>query len=202
MANEGLWLQLSRLEPKLTAGRANCRYDEHQHQYAVTFINKNYIVNPDDKKIINTEDTSGVREASFLEQLCILAYLINAKNLPLTGKDVGAELLSGGQFFFRGPHALPTGQLEAAFGQNPEKLLRLADKFNAQACDFGDASIRFFILPRISLTIVIWRQCEEFPARATFLFDQSATEHLPLDALWTAVKLASKALIQADAEVA
>ncbi len=202
MANEDLWLQLSKLEPKLTAGRAKCLYNEQQRQYTITFINKQYLAKPDDKKIIITADAPVEQDASFLEQLCILAYLINAKDLPMTGRDVGTELLNGGQFFFRGPHALPTGQLEEAFGKNPERLLRLAERLNAEVCDFGDASIQFFILPRVPLTIVIWRQCDEFPARATFLFDQTAAEHLPLDALWTAVKLAAKALIQADAEVA
>jgi hypothetical protein len=202
MAHEILWQQLSELEPQLTADRAKCRYDGRQHRYAIAFINKQYFVHTDEKKIIITGETSEGRNAGFLEQLCILVYLINAKDLPIAGKYVGAELLSGGQFFFRGPHSLPNEQLEKVFGENPERLLKLTGRLNAEPCDFGDASIRFLILPRIPLTIVIWRRCDEFPARAKILFDQTADEHLPLDALWTAVKLAVKALIQADAEMA
>jgi hypothetical protein len=200
MSHEGLWLQLSELEPKLTASRAGCEYIEKKNRYIITFINKRYLIGPAEKRILVEKDATEGRKAGFLEQLCILAYLINARDLPLAEKSVGPELLSGGQFFFRGPHALPTEKLEAAFGRAPERLLRLKDKFNAEAFSFGDASIRFLMLPRIPLTVVIWRQCDEFPARANFLFDRTATEHLPLDALWTAVKLAANALVQADAE--
>lgn len=202
MAHEGLWLQLSELEPGLTARRAKCQYLEQPRRYIITFLNKRYLVNPAERQITVAEDASDGPEADFLEQLCILAYLINAKDLPNADKYVGAELLKGGQFFFRGPHALPTERLEAAFGEDPQRLLRLTDRLNAEPCDFGDASIRFFMLPRVPLTVVIWRRCDEFPARATFLFDQTAAEHLPLDALWTAVKLAADALVQADAETA
>ena len=197
MAHEGLWLQLSRLEPGLTAGRTKCKYLEQSRRYLITFLNKNYFVNPAERKITFVEGESEGPEAGFLEQLCILVYLINAQDLPMADKYVGPELLKGGQFFFRGPHSLPTEQLEAVFGEDPKKLLELTDKFNAEPYNFGDASIRLLILPRIPLTIVVWRRCDEFPARATFLFDQTAAEHLPLDALWTAVKLAVNTLIQA-----
>jgi len=200
MANEGLWLQLSKLEPGLTAKRAKCKYLEQSNQFLITFLNKRYLVNLAERKITVAEGASEGTEADFLEQLCILAYLINARDLPMAGKSVGPELLRGGQFFFRGLHALPTEKLEEVFGEDPERLLRLTDKFNAEPYGFGDASIRFAMLPRVPLTIVIWRRCDEFPARANFLFDQTAAEHLPLDALWTAVKLAIKALVRADTE--
>jgi len=198
MANEGLWLQLSKLEPESTARRANCKYLEQSSQFLITFLNKRYLVNLAERKITIAEGASEGAMADFLEQLCILAYLINARELPIADKPVGPELLRGGQFFFRGLHALPTKEIEEAFGEDPTRLLGLTDKFNAEPYSFGDASIRFLILPRVPVTIVVWRRCDEFPARANFLFDQTAAEHLPLDALWTAVKLAVKALVQAD----
>jgi hypothetical protein len=200
MANEGLWLELSKLEPGLTARRAKCKYLEQSGQFLITFLNKRYLVNPAERKITVAEGISEGAKAGFLEQLCILAYLINARDLPMADKSVGPELLRGGQFFFRGQHALPTEGLESAFGEDPSRLLRLTGKFNAEPYSFGDAAIRFLILPRVPVTIVIWRRCDEFPARANYLFDQTAVEHLPLDALWTAVKLAVKALVWADAE--
>ncbi len=200
MAHEGLWLQLCELEPELTAKRAKCKYLEQSHQYLITFLNKRYLINLAERRITLDEGASEGQEVGFLEQLCILAYLINARDLPMADKYVGPELLKGGQFFFRGLHALPAEKLETAFGEEPERLLRPADRLNAEACSFGDASIRFLILPRVPLTIVIWRRCDEFSARANFLFDQTAGEHLPLDALWTAVKLAVGVIIQTDAE--
>jgi len=137
------------------------------------------------------------QRANFLQQLCLLAYLINAQDLPLANKLVRAEALPGGQFFFRGIHNLPTEKLEKAFGERPEALYQIAERFEAKRCEFGDASIQLYVLPRIPLTIVVWRGDEQFNARASILFDQTAAAHLPLDALLAAVNLAVEALVKA-----
>jgi hypothetical protein len=42
---------------------------------------------------------------------------------------------------------------------------------------------------------VIWQKDEEFDARASILFDQTAASHLPLDALLVAVNLTVDALV-------
>ena len=68
--------------------------------------------------------------------------------------------------------------------------------FDAGRCEFGDASIELYVLPRIPITIVVWQACDEFSARASILFDQTAASHLPLDALLGAVNLAVDALIE------
>ena len=65
--------------------------------------------------------------AGFVEQLCILTYLISVKDLPLTNKLVKAERLPGGEFFFRGPHGLGTEKLAKAFGERPELLYEASE---------------------------------------------------------------------------
>jgi len=135
--------------------------------------------------------------AEFIEQLCILAYLINAQDLPPANKFVGPEQLPSGQFFFRGQHSLPTRQLEETFGKSPEQLYEVSKQFDAKRCEFGDASIELYALPRIPLTIVIWRGDDEFEASASILVDQTAGTHLPLDALGALANLTVKALLKA-----
>ena len=181
MAHEGLWEQLVELDEHETARRAKCQYIANPQRYVITLLNKDYVVSLSDRQVFSVQPESGATSAEFLEQLCILAYLINAKDVPLAGKLVRAETLRGGQFFFRGLHSLPTEKLKEVFGQCPEKL-------------FGDASIQLCILPRIPLAMVIWQGDEEFAARASVLFDRSAADQLPLDALLAAVNLAADAL--------
>ncbi len=215
MAHEGLWEQLNKLDGTKTAQRAKCQYLTNPVRYVVTLLNTEYVVNLSDRNIFSVQSGSpqsaGHRRkaspsgltaepAEFLEQLCILAYLINAQDLPLAGKLVGAETLPGGQFFFRGLHSLPTKKLEQAFGNHPEVLHRISARFDAERCEFGDASIRLYVLPRLPLTIVIWRRCEEFDARASILFDQTAASQLPLDALLAAANLTVEALAKAATE--
>ncbi len=197
MANEGLWQQLIALDGQGAAQRTGCRYSVEPPRYVITLLNTEYEVNLSDKRVISSSQGSKPVPAEFLEELCVLAYLINAKDLPLAGKLVKAEELPSGQFFFRGQHGLPTAKLEKAFGHCPESLLGVAEQFGGEKCEFGDVSIRLNILPRVPMTIIIWGRCEQFAARASILFDQTAAEQMPLDALGAAVNLAVDKLIKA-----
>lgn len=194
MVHEGLWKQLEQLNGIETARRAKCQYLADPERYAVALLNTQYTVHLSQRSILAALPDSPREPAGFLEQLCLLAYLINARDLPLAGRLCKAEMLPGGQFFFRGPHSLPTDKLKTAFGNRPESLHAASRHLGAERCEFGDASIRLLILPRLPLTIVIWGPCEEFDARASILFDKSAADQLPLDALLAAVNLTVEAL--------
>jgi hypothetical protein len=79
-------------------------------------------------------------------------------------------------------------------------LHQTSAQLDAERYEFGDASIRLFMLPRLPLTIVIWGRDEEFEARASILFDQTAASQLPLDALLAAVNLTVEALSKNTSE--
>jgi len=197
MAHEGLWEQLDKLDRQRTAQRAKCQYLSNPERYVITLLNTEYSVNFSQREIFLLRPLLPPASAGFLERLCILTYLINARDLPLANKLVKGESLPGGQFFFQGVHCLPTQKLEVAFGDCPRTLYQLLVQFNAKRREFGDASIELDVLPRVPLTIVIWRRDEEFAARASILFDQTADAQLPLDALLAAVNLTVDALVKA-----
>ena len=196
MAHEGLWEQLEKLDGAKTAQRAKCKYTDSSASYIATLLNTEYLVNISERHIFSNQSSSKGQEAGFLEQLCILAYLINAQDTPLADKLVAGNSLPGGQFFFKGQHALPSQKLEEAFGNKPDVLYKASSELNAEKCEFGDASINLYMLPRLPLTIVIWGCDEEFEARASILFDQTAAFQLPLDALLVAVNLTVGALLK------
>lgn len=198
--HQGLWEQLATFDPEETARRARCRHaaDDPAGRFVITFLNKEYAVDLEDKTILLLVGGVPQEAPGYLEQLCILAYLINAKDVPLSNELVGEKSLPGGDFYFRAkPHELPTAKLEDAFGQRPEKLYDVMAAFDATRREFGDASIQLFVLPRLPLTITIWAGDEEFAARATVLFDKTAAEQLPLDALGAAAMVAIKAVAEA-----
>jgi len=197
MAHEGLWEQLEVLDCAETARGAGCQFLNDPQRYVVKLLNAEYIVDPAKRSISAVQVGSSEHPAGFLEQLCLLAYLISAKDLPPTGKLVNGLALPGGQFFFRGVHCLPTEKLEQVFGDRPEALIEAGKQLGAKPCEFGDASILLNLLPRLAVTMVVWGRCEEFEARASILFDKSAGDQLPLDALLAAVNLAVKALTEA-----
>jgi hypothetical protein len=197
MAHDDLWEQLKKLDGRQTAQRAKCRYLGDPARYVVTMLNSEYFIGLSTMRIYSAGSAPKKESAGFLEQLCLLAYLINAQDVPLANQLVNAQALPAGQFFFRGIHSLPTGKLETAFGDCPSRLFEVSTQFGAERCEFGDASIRLPVLPRLPLTVVIWGRCEEFQARASILFDKSAADQLPLDALLAAVNLTLDALIEA-----
>jgi hypothetical protein len=192
--HEELWQRLLTLDKCETAQRAKCRYQSNPQRYIISLLNTEYTVNLEDRQIFITPEPQ--TQANFLEQLCILAYLINSRDLPLAEKIVKGESLPGGQFFFRGHHQLPTEKLQEVFGQKPQLLYKAAEKLNAERYDFGDAAVKLFVLPRIPVYFVVWAGNEEFEARASILFDQTAAKQLLLDALLVAVNLAVNALIK------
>ncbi len=193
--HEGLWEKLVTLDPEVTARRTKCKYMSASGYYEVVLLGCEYVVDPAERRIYPTANAQQGQEAGFLEQLCILAYLINVREVPVANKLVAAEQLEGGQFFFRGPHELPTAALVEAFGDDPALLDRAGEQLGAKACEYGGASIELSVLPRFGLTFIIWGRDEEFGGRASILFDQSADQQLPLDAIGAAVNLAVKAVI-------
>ena len=192
MAHDGLWEQLLGFDGVETAKRAQCQYLAEPGRYVITLLNTEYVVDLVEKKILTEKKPAG-----FLEQLCVLAYLIGAVDIPVADKLVKPQALPTGEFFFRGLHSIPIEKLEKAFGQCPQNLYKAIDHLQARRCEFGDGSIELYILPRVSLTIVIWGADEEFAARASVLLDRTAGSQIALDALGTAINLAVKAVITA-----
>jgi len=192
--HEKLYKQLIKADPQRIAQNAQCQFDAGGSRYKLKFLNTDYIIDAGMQTIIPAEEGTQGGNTGFLHQLCILAYLIKAGDIPLSGKLVTADKLDGGQFFFRPPHELPKKQLEDAFGTCPDMLYTAARPLNPQKCEFGDASIRFLAFPNVPVHFIVWAADDQFPARASILYDRTADRQLPLDAIWAATNIAAKSI--------
>ncbi len=193
--HEQLWEKLVALDPMKTARRSGCRFDGDSSTFIVPLTGEDFVIDGGQRLIAPVDDPE--TQAGFLEQLCILAYLITASDIPVSGRLVSGDKLEAGQFFFRGPHGLPTPKLEEAFGDEPSLLHEAGVRLKAEPCEYGDASISLGILPNVPVVLVIWGRDDEFEARASILFDETASKQLPLDALLAGVQLVVKKLIEA-----
>lgn len=196
MFHELLWQQVLELDRQDTAQRSMCKYDLETNSYVLTMLNSEYLVELEKKDIFRLQSGTEKVKTGFIEQLCILSYLINSSQLPPSNKLVQAESLPGGAFFFRGPHVLPLEKLEDVFGISPTLIYSAIEGLGAEKCDFGDASIELQMLARVKFTFIVWAGDEEFGPRASILFDQTVCEQLPLDALQASVNLAVDAVIK------
>ena len=187
--HEQFWERLAGFHREETANRAKCKYLAAADSFAISLLNTEYVVDPVRRTIRVAAESREDREAGYSQQLCLLAYLVNARDSPPADRLVSVERLDTGGFFFRGSHRLPVEKLANAFGPDPQLLHKVGRRLDAVPRAFGDASIELSVLPRIPVTLVIWAANDEFPARASMLFDQNATVQLPLDVLFAGAAL-------------
>ena len=129
----------------------------------------------------------------FLE-LLLLVYLLNVSNQPFKNEMVGAQDLQDAQFF-QGPHELKTGELAAKFGRHPDRFLKAGLQLGGTRLAMADTTICLRPLPKIPVYYLLWTGDAEFPAKVSILFDRSIDRHLPADAIWGIVSVATDMLL-------
>ncbi len=187
-----LWDRLAEADPLEVAARAAVPFDAQDRLYRVSFLGTDHQVDPEARTV-----TCPSGDAGFAATLICVQYLLTARDEPLAGEWVNPVSLPHGEFFFRGPHELPTGKIEAAFGTQPQRFQAAAEAIGGKPLDMADAAAEFRALPRISTAVTLWIADDEFPARAQMLVDKHAGHQLPLDALWLLFGVLAKALVTA-----
>lgn len=185
-----LWDELRSRDPENVCERCAVGYDPAGF-YRFSSLGRSVRVYPTDERV-ESEDEALAAIPDF--QLLVVSYLLYAKNIEPVRKWVTEKDLNGGSTFFRGPHALPSAPLEHRFGADVDGFREKAKAISGTAEEFGDASMLFQILPRISFIIVMWLADEEFPARVTLMVDPSVDAHLPLDVVFAMIQTVTRLL--------
>jgi hypothetical protein len=128
-------------------------------------------------------------------QASAINYLLSAKEIPLAHKWIGPQELPEGEMFLRGPHGLPVGLLEEAFGERPEAFAAAALALGGGPLTFADLAYEFQVFPRVKVAVLLWRGDDEFPARARFLVDETMSTHLAIDAVLAVTHIVTDRLI-------
>ena len=184
---EKAWGVLKELNPAEVCRNAIAEYDEATGVYLLKSFGMDLSVDPE-KRIVYTNAPEGdllLKRLGYFSILSILFYLTSSRDIPLSGKLVQPANLKGGQIFFRGSHVLPLDNLASKYGTNPEGFLKRGMELGGKQVSYGDASVQLFPFPRIPVVVILWREDEEFPARADLLFDSSCEFQLALDILWS-----------------
>lgn len=176
---ENLWSDLQGKDPDQICRNTGVDFDQSGF-YKVPSLGREIRVFPQEKRF-ESEDPELSDNPDF--QLLIISYLLYGQNIELTEEWISEKDMNGGSLFFRGPHALPSAPLESRFGDDKELFTGTCRQLKGEPCDYGDAAMRFPVLPKIGLIIVLWLKDEEFPARVTFLMDRTTEAHLPLDVI-------------------
>jgi len=198
--HDSQWERLESLAPDGVCRRALVEYDADSGRYSVPLLNRRVLVDRVGRSVEWADAGDGERPPGFTVTLMTVVYLLEAKDLVASGEWVTAEMLPAGAFFFRGPHAVPTKEIEQRYGTAPEEMLAAAARLNGTVGDAGDACANLTVLPRIPMRVVLWLGDDEFPSKVTMLFDRTADSHLALDALLCMAEYAASELVREGGE--
>jgi hypothetical protein len=187
------WEILKTLPPDGVCKRAGVQYDPAIQGYTLHSMGRDFILTLGDEQM--SGDDLFLKRLGYFFRLSALCYLNSAIDIPPTGRLITPSDLKGGQLFFRGSHVLPLDGLAAKYGTNADIFLKKGAELGAVTEQYGDAALRLLPLPRIPVCLILWKQDDEFPARADLLFDSSAEMQAPLDILWSVAMMTVLAMM-------
>jgi hypothetical protein len=197
LGEEKAWESLLRLEPADVCKRAGVLYDRETATYILKSFGFDFSVSPSKREIKNLSEKGEIfmKRLAYFFNLSVLSYLVNAKDIPLSGRLIKPENVRGGEFFFQGSHQLPLDKIAEKYKNDREGFITKGRESNGRVLDYGDASFELLPIPRIPVTLILWLSDEEFPARTDILFDSTCKIQLPLDILWSIAMMSILALL-------
>ncbi len=182
------WEILATLDPQDVCRAAAVSYDRASGSYRVKSYGIDFHVSPGEKKIISHDPASGVllqRLGDFF-RLSILRYLVNAKDVPCTGRLVKLQTIRGGDIFSKGSHVLPLEKIAQKYGFDKNGFIEKGKNLGGVVLEkFGDAAVRLLPFPKLPVIITLWTADEEFPASADLMLDSTCEMQLPTDIIWS-----------------
>jgi hypothetical protein len=180
--DEILFNSLAGRSPSEVCQRTGCRYDQAGNSYYLSYWGDEYLVNCRRKKIDRL--TSNFSKPHDYVPVFIINYLMQVKNLPLTGQWISEKDMPGGVTFFRGPHEIPTRMIASRFSNDLGGFARSCERLDGRPLSMADAAYAFNPAPHLAIALLYWLGDEEFAPEAKLLFDKSMSGTLALDTVY------------------
>ena len=191
------WDLLTKIDPQVVQSNADVFFDHENSSYEMTCFGQCIYISLYDRNIFGKSHLGEylVKEQGKISRLSILRYLIQAIDVPLSGKLVRPSDLPGGAIFIKGTHVLPLDRIAKRFNNNSEDFFSKCKEVGGTQLGYGDMSQKIFPFPRIPVVLIVWSGNEEFPSKCSLLFDSSCTLHLATDIIWSTAMMSVKILL-------
>ncbi|HUU41136.1 MAG TPA: DUF3786 domain-containing protein [Desulfatiglandales bacterium] len=180
--------ELSRRNPLLVCRLSGASFAEKEGEpdtIELKFLNRIFAITWPD--LLFRRDPCG--EIPVKQKILMLHYLIGSGQEGLTGELIAFQDVPSAKFYLDAFNKRVKYPLVNTFEKTPEKLFVSAKElFEAVPSSVGDFSVRIQALPKIPITLAIWRGDEEFPSDGAVLFDSSIKNMLSAEDI---VELAS-----------
>lgn len=119
------------------------------------------------------------KEVPIKERIVILHYLNGVNREDLAGEWIAYQDVPSARFYLNAFNRRVKYPLVSIFGEQPDNLLVSAQEiYGATKASIGDVSVLMQALPKIPVTLTIWKGDEEFPPDGAILFDSSIQDIL------------------------
>lgn len=128
--------------------------------------------------------TSNGTPCSIFDSAMLLYYLHTADGARMADRWIGFRELPDGAFYNQAFQGYSGDRVAGAFGEKPNTFdlaARRLDGWRLPA--LAEFAYAFLPLPRIRLAAVLWPGDEDFPAKASILFDAAASHYMTTDGL-------------------
>jgi len=184
---EKAWEILRGLDPSDVCRNSSVSFDEKDRHYILSSFCIDFSIRPEERiiKSLTPQGEIIIKKYGYFFIHSCLWYLINARDIPPTGRLIKPENIKGGETFFRGSHVLPLDSVAKRYGDDKEAFIKRGKELCAEVVNYGDVSVKLLPMPRIPVTLILWLKNEEFPPRADLLLDSTCELQLPLDIIWS-----------------
>lgn len=198
LGEERAWGLLAACDPQEVCHRAAVSFSADAGGYQVPVFGLPVAVDPVTRTMRGCCEESEITltKNAYFSRLSILYYLLRAQKITASGRLVKPEELKSGQFYLGGSHLLPLDRIAARFSRDPAGFVTQAGRFGGQPRPYGDAAMELLPLPRVPVTLILWQEDGEFPARCSLLFDETCELQLPADILWSVAMLCALAMLR------
>lgn len=156
-------------DPLRMAELSGTIFDEIKKEFIVEFMSKKYIVTFPEGRIFDKESNNEVE--AYTIKTIILRYLVNAKGILATGKDITYKEIPGGHVYYSNFYHRTILKLAKIYGKDLEAFHKAAKNIGGKKVEIGNAAYRFKFLNQVYITFIIWEGDDEVPSSANILFD-------------------------------
>jgi hypothetical protein len=123
-------------------------------------------------------------ECSTFDTAMLLYYLTCADGTPMADAWVGFRELPDGGFYHQAFQGYSGNKIADQFGEDPDRYAAASLTLGGGALPaLAPYAFSFSPLPMIRLACTLWPGDEDFPSKASILFDASASHYMPTDGL-------------------
>jgi hypothetical protein len=172
--------QLQQVETARLVRRSGCTLAP-DGSLRMTLLWQPYEIDP--KGFVIQRADTGETPTEFTQAL-ILTYLVTADGTPPSGGWIAYRDLPDGMFYAQAFRGYAENRLVRELGEDGlDAFHQAAARLGGTTIEIGDAGYAFQLLPRASLAAVYWLGDEDFPSRASILFEDTAPHYLSTDGL-------------------